>query len=206
MELIKKQIHLNRTGKRIVDQFFVDDDFNVPDTKSDVRRIIVGEGTVKIEDVKPVENYIRVTGKLYFHILYVADGAEAVPASMEGKVPFEEMVYVEDKMQGQCSVRDTRVDFTATMIHSRKLSVKAMIEMELVSEQTAEEEITTDIQSDEPLYKKEEESKSIAITYGKKRYLSCQRGTEHFRNEREYRNDFVDGYFQSQTRHTSWNR
>ena len=64
MELVKKQIHANQVGKKMVDQFLVDDDFNVPDTKNDVQRVVAGEGTVKIEDVRPVENYVRVTGKL----------------------------------------------------------------------------------------------------------------------------------------------
>ena len=56
MELVKKQIHANHVGKKMVDQFLVDDDFNVPDTKNDVQRVVAGEGTVKIEDVRPVEN------------------------------------------------------------------------------------------------------------------------------------------------------
>lgn len=30
MELVKKQIHANQVGKKMVDQFLVDDDFNVP--------------------------------------------------------------------------------------------------------------------------------------------------------------------------------
>lgn len=52
MELVKKQIHANQVGKKMVDQFLVDDDFNVPDTKNDVQRVVAGEGTVKIEDVR----------------------------------------------------------------------------------------------------------------------------------------------------------
>ena len=96
MELVKKQIHANQVGKKMVDQFLVDDDFNVPDTKNDVQRVVAGEGTVKIEDVRPVENYVRVTGKLYFQILYVTEGAEPSLTSMEGKIPFEEMVYADE--------------------------------------------------------------------------------------------------------------
>ena len=98
MELVKKQIHANQVGKKMVDQFLVDDDFNVPDTKNDVQRVVAGEGTVKIEDVRPVENYVRVTGKLYFQILYVTEGAEPSLTSMEGKIPFEEWCM---RMRGQ---------------------------------------------------------------------------------------------------------
>ena len=73
MELVKKQIHANQVGKKMVDQFLVDDDYNVPDMKNDVHRIITSEGIVKIEDVRKVENYVRVTGKLNFQILYVTE-------------------------------------------------------------------------------------------------------------------------------------
>ena len=76
MELVKKQIHANQVGKKMVDQFLVDDDYNVPDMKNDVHRIITSEGIVKIEDVRKVENYVRVTGKLNFQILYVTEGIE----------------------------------------------------------------------------------------------------------------------------------
>ena len=60
-----------------------------------MRRIIKGQGTVKIEDVKLVENYVRISGKLYFQILYVTDQGEPMPAVLDGKIPFEEMVYTE---------------------------------------------------------------------------------------------------------------
>ena len=73
MELIQKTIRYNQEGKKTFDQFYLDEDYNVPDAKQDVRRIIKGQGTVKIEDVKLVENYVRISGKLYFQILYVTD-------------------------------------------------------------------------------------------------------------------------------------
>ena len=78
MELIQKTIRYNQEGKKTFDPFYLDEDYNVPDAKQDVRRIIKGQGTVKIEDVKLVENYVRISGKLYFQILYVTDQGEDV--------------------------------------------------------------------------------------------------------------------------------
>ena len=112
MELVKKQIHANQVGKKMVDQFLVDDDYNVPDMKNDVHRIITSEGIVKIEDVRKVENYVRVTGKLNFQILYVTEGIEPSLSSMEGKIPFEEMVYTDEGTDGEFVVQDTRVDYS----------------------------------------------------------------------------------------------
>ena len=73
MEYMKKQVQTYRMGKVIADQFYIDDDYNVPDVKSDVMRIILGEGTLDVEDMKVVENYIRVTGKMNFKVLYVTE-------------------------------------------------------------------------------------------------------------------------------------
>ena len=98
MELIKKRIRTNILGKTVVDQFTIDDDFNVPDSKNDVGRVIYGEGRLKIEEARKVENYLRVAGKLYFRVLYAADTGEMQLSSLEGRIPFEEMIYMEEEV------------------------------------------------------------------------------------------------------------
>ena len=82
-------------GKTIVDQFYVDQDYNVPDAKSDVQRVILNEGTLRIEEQKIVDNYIRISGKIQFRMLYVTDDSEKRLSSLEGRFPFEELVYAE---------------------------------------------------------------------------------------------------------------
>ena len=71
MELIRKPIHYTQEGKSIFDQFYLDEDYNVPDQKDDVQRIIQGSAECRPEDIRPVENYVKVTGKVYFRILYM---------------------------------------------------------------------------------------------------------------------------------------
>ena len=66
MELIRKPVHYTQEGKKIFDQFYLDEDYNVPEAKDDVQRIIQGTGEVRTEDIRPVENYVRVTGKYIF--------------------------------------------------------------------------------------------------------------------------------------------
>ena len=83
MELVKKPIHYVKEGRRIFDQFYLDEDYNVPDSRDDVRRIIQGTGEVKVEDIRLVENYVRITGKVYFQILYVTSSADPGPAVLE---------------------------------------------------------------------------------------------------------------------------
>ena len=66
MEVITRQIEMKQTSRKIVNQFVLDEDYNVPDSKSDVEKIILNEGSVRIDEVKPVENYLRVQGSVSF--------------------------------------------------------------------------------------------------------------------------------------------
>ena len=123
MELRKKNVHCSQIGKRMIHQFFVDDDYNVPDAKNDVLRVVQGEGHVKVEGIERMENYLRVSGKLYFQVLYVTDEVEPKLSAVEGRLPFEEMVYIEEgDAQVTYSVGDYRVEFVPTLIHSRKMN------------------------------------------------------------------------------------
>lgn len=154
MELIKKQVHYTQEGKRTFDQFYLDEDYNVPDAKEDVQQIIQGNGTVKIEDIKLVENYIRISGKLYFQILYVTATGDPQPAVLDGKIPFEEMVYTDGGETESHFIQNIRVEFTSNLVHSRKLSIRAMIEMEIGREKLEDEETTVDIDSPVSIFKK----------------------------------------------------
>ncbi|MCU6747117.1 MULTISPECIES: DUF3794 and LysM peptidoglycan-binding domain-containing protein [Lachnospiraceae] len=154
MELIKKQIHYNQEGKHTFDQFVLDEDYNVPDAKEDVRQIIQNIGTIKVEDIRMVENYIRVTGKFYFQILYLTDAMEARPGVLEGKLPFEEMVYAENEEGANYYIENIRDEFTVSVVNSRKIGLHVMIEMEIGKEKLEDEETTVDAESTVPIYKK----------------------------------------------------
>lgn len=154
MELIQRQLHYTKEGKRTFDQFYLDEDYNVSDTKDDVKQIVQGSGTVKVEDIRMAENYLRISGKLYFQILYITDTVEARPAVLEGKLPFEEMVYIDGGEMENYFIQNIRVEFTSSLVHSRKVSIRAMVEMEIGRETLEDEATTVDVESTVPLYKK----------------------------------------------------
>ena len=168
MEIITKQFELNQVGRTVVDQFMMDEDFNVPDSKEDVKRIVMSEGYIKIDEVKPLENYLRVVGKIEFKILYVTDGMEPMFSSMEGKIPFEEMVYVEEGVDNNWNIKNLRVDVNASMIHSRKVRVKAMTELQIESERREINEIPTDVECDCKIYKKQENMELLKLHTSKR--------------------------------------
>ena len=168
MELIRKPIHYTQEGKRIFDQFYLDEDYNVPEVKEDVQRVIQGTAEVRTEDIRPVENYVRVTGKVYFQILYVTASADPKPSVLEGKMPFEEMVYAEGTEGESYYLQNVRTEFTASVVHSRKLSLRVMVEMEVGRESLKDEETTADIDSEIPVYRKKQKINLLTLAVAKK--------------------------------------
>ena len=50
MELQKKYIHMSREKGEAVTQITLDDDFNVPDVKPDLLRIIMDRGEIRFDE------------------------------------------------------------------------------------------------------------------------------------------------------------
>ncbi len=168
MEIITKQIETNQIERSLTDQFMLDEDFNVPDSKRDVERIVLSEGCVKIDEAKPVENYLRVQGRVEFQVLYVAEGYDPNFCCLEGKIPFVEMVYVEDGADKNLNIKHARTELHVGMVHSRKLRIKAMVELELESECQCLEDIPTDVESDCDVYKKQTQLDILKLHTSKK--------------------------------------
>lgn len=129
MEYQKKEIRIFQNGRTVNDQFYIDGDYNVPEAKRDVGKIILSNGMLRVEEMKQVESYLKVSGKLEFKVLYMADEMVPVPASLEGRIPFEEMIYLEQEPEGNLVLQTSDTEVTVTMIHSRKLNIQTQINL-----------------------------------------------------------------------------
>lgn len=140
MELIKKNIYMNKLKGKTVTQITLDDDFNVPDSKMDMEQIILDRGELRLDESRPMNDKVSLSGRLKFDVLYSTPASGSLE-SMSGEIPFDELVNMEeleerDRLQTQWEMEDLTVE----MIHSRKLSVKAIITFTLTAEQLYEEE------------------------------------------------------------------
>ena len=93
MELIKKNIHLDRIKCRASSQITLEDDRNVPDQKPDMERILFKRGRVEIDEWKTSEDHVTVKGRLQFSILYMTE--DGYVSRMDGEIPFDEQIYME---------------------------------------------------------------------------------------------------------------
>lgn len=137
MQLVKKEIRTNnhKVSKHV--QLTIDEDFNVSDSRQDIDKIIISQGQVVIDDTEPMVDRIRIKGHVSYKILYSVAKAEGELDSMEGSVPFEETINVDDLLPSyDTSVSCEMEDLNISMIHSRKIEVKGLIQMKIdVTEQ-----------------------------------------------------------------------
>lgn len=141
MDLIKKNIHMNRQKSKAVSQLTLDDDFNVPDTRPDMGKIIQEKGSIKIEEMKPQADHVGIKGALEFQVLYLSDEGDRKIHSLDGRVPFEEIINIEGASDGDnLSLNWELEDLSTNLINSRKISVKTIVTFHLTVEELYDEE------------------------------------------------------------------
>lgn len=162
MELLKRNIHMNQVKCSSMIQLTLDDDFNVPDIKPDVERIVKEQGNVAITEIVPMNGRFQVKGKLIFNLLYISEDRERPVHHITGEVPFEEVVNM-DEVCGEeaIAVKWELEDMTASLINSRKLNVRAILVLHFRAETAYEEETAVGIEGDAGLQSR---NKTIHIT------------------------------------------
>lgn len=144
MELVKKNIHMNRFKNNVATQVTLDDDFIVPDTMDDMARVILSSGDIQIESVKNQGERVLVKGKLNFQILYRK--AEGGFQTMAGHISFEEPVNIPGlEEKDYLGISWDLEDLTASMINSRKVSVKAIVTLVIRVETLYDAEAAVDV-------------------------------------------------------------
>lgn len=129
MDFSKKDIHTSILKTTKNSQLTIDDDFNIPDNKKDVNRIITETGNITIEEVLAEEGKVKVAGTVYFKVLYETSDEDGMDMeSYENEIPFEDTVNIEgvNRTSQVCS-RCTLEDISANIINSRKLEVRGLI-------------------------------------------------------------------------------
>lgn len=137
MQLVKKEIRTNNHKVSKLVQLTIDEDFNVSDSRQDIDKIIISQGQVVMDETEPMVDRIRVKGHVSYKILYSVAKSEGELDSMEGNVEFEETINVDDLLPSyDTSVSCEMEDLNISMIHSRKIAVKGLIQMKIdVTEQ-----------------------------------------------------------------------
>lgn len=147
MELIKKNIHMSQIKCQSDLQITLDDDYNVPDVKPDIERIVKEQGEIRIQDISPMNGKLPVKGALEFNILYMGQNSGQMLHNMKGVLPFEEIVNMDAACEGDTiRVKWELEDLTISIINSRKINVKAIVSLCFAAEHIYDEEVSVSIE------------------------------------------------------------
>lgn len=147
MEFIKKEIHNSTWKVRNTMQFTIDDAINVPDSHLDMERLVLVKGNVVVDEMQAMVDRFQMKGTLNYQILYSADKENNAFDSIEGKVPFVEYVNADGTAEEDyIEVHASLNDLTVTMLHSRKISLKALVGMDYQVKKSEDFTVITDIE------------------------------------------------------------
>ncbi|MCM1026355.1 MAG: DUF3794 domain-containing protein [Roseburia sp.] len=150
MELIKRNIHMDRVRTEAVTQFTVEDDVNIPDSKPDVNSLNLEKGELIVEEIKPGTDIVSVRGYLAYVVLYhtLEEGSSLVVT--EGRLPFDERINLRGAAPtDNVSVDGEVEDITVSMINSRKLNIQSLVTLTAKVEELYDEEAPTAVHGDE---------------------------------------------------------
>ena len=161
MELKKKKIYMSRQEAEAATQITLDEDRNVPDQKPDMETIVLEKADVTLSDTRLREERAELSGELCYSLLYQTE--DGGMDSLSGTVPFSDMVNIPGaKERDHIQVRWAVEDLHITMIHSRKLNIKAVLSFGITAETLFEEEVAWDAQEETGHF--ETQKKKLSVT------------------------------------------
>lgn len=128
MELLKRNIHMDRIRAEAVSQITLEDDLNIPENKPDVDTINLEKGEVVIEEVRAGTDVVNIRGIFIYSILYHTLESGCSLVALEGHIPFEEKLNLQGVSSMDMVTVDGEVeDLSVGIINSRKLSIQSLL-------------------------------------------------------------------------------
>ena len=128
MELQKVKIHRKQENGSAVSQITLDDDYNVPDYRPDIMKVLKEKGELRFDEVKAGSGAVWVKGSLLFSVLYRSEGGSGKISCLKGEIPFQEKLNLDGLQEfGKVRAAGEIEDITIGVINSRKLNVRALV-------------------------------------------------------------------------------
>ena len=146
MELVNSKISMDEIKSRGVTQIALEDDKNLQDDKLDIGRVLRKKGFVKMDECRLSGDHVMLKGRLLYSILYQSEKDNLMDA-VEGELPFEEQLGMEGLTSEEQLIVNTELeDLTVGLINSRKLSIQAVLNLEVYAEHMYDISIPLDLQ------------------------------------------------------------
>ena len=150
MELIRRNIHMDRIRAEAVTQFTLEDDVNIPENKPDVSTLNLEKGELVIDEIRPGTDSVVVKGRLCYVMLYHTTEEGSSLVVLDGKLPFEEKINLQGATSTDTVVVDGEVeDLAVGTINSRKLNIQCLLTLTAKVEELYDEEAPIGLHGEE---------------------------------------------------------
>lgn len=167
LKLRKEDVQMLRVKSRATSQVTFDADYNVPDVKPDIARMIQNKGEVSMDEVRLNDGHAFLKGSLNVDLLYVGE-EEGKVYSLSAKLPVEETLNLEGIVSGDKMCLKWEIeDLSVHMIHSRKLNIKAIVTFHAAVDELAGVRLPVDIE-DEDISVRKKPVRLMSLTVHKK--------------------------------------
>lgn len=142
MLLNKIKLHSCEVCAKAENQITLDDDYNVPDYRPDIVKVLKEKGELHFDEVTAAAGAVWLKGRLVFKVLYRNDLENGKISCLRGEIPFQEKLNVDGlKEYEPVQAAGEIEDLTIGVIHSRKISVRAVILLKAAVQKEKDEEL-----------------------------------------------------------------
>lgn len=129
MELVKANLHMERSKCQVSTQVTLEEDKNISDRNPDASAILLERAEVAMDEIRPGKDLVVVRGRLVYEILIRSQEDEGRMYCLQGEISFEEKIRAEgleaiDHVEVYPQIEDLR----AGLINSRKISIRALLQ------------------------------------------------------------------------------
>lgn len=150
MELEKVKIHRKQEIGSAVSQITLDDDYNVPDYRPDIVKVLKEKGELRFDEVKAGNGAVWIKGSLSFRVLYRCEQGTGKISCLKGEISFSEKINMDGITEyNKVTAAGDIEDITIGVINSRKLNVRAVVVLRAQAEEELDEELTASLMENE---------------------------------------------------------
>ena len=152
MELRTEKVYTEEKKGPATTQLTFDETYHLPDYLPDFFSVILSRGQIRMDETKCSQGHVQVQGTLQFRVLYRTGQNEWNICSLEGEIPFHEMMTLDEAKEFDMAQTEAILeDLTVRMINARKLNIRALVEIKVWARERVELNIPVAIDSEYPL-------------------------------------------------------
>lgn len=150
MELKKELVQTEEMKGSAFTQVTFDETYNLPDYLPDFFSVILSRGDIRLDESKAGPGHILVKGAMKFRVLYRTGQNDWKISSLEGECPFQETLILEEADEFDMPQAEIVLeDLTVQMMNSRKLNIRALMEIRAFAGERKDLEIPVGLEDGE---------------------------------------------------------